>query len=145
MTIKTKQVADSYQARESDAGNVQGVIGYLSADGQTLAQDDVVQMVKIPLGAIVLEAILETAAMGSNVLGSVGDDLDVDRYITATSVAAASITRRNSVAPLQGPGIPYRYVTEQTIDVVLSNANPTDNMSMRLDVFYICGAEAEIT
>jgi hypothetical protein len=75
----------------------------------------------------------------------VGDDLDVDRYITSTSVAAASLTRRNSVAPLQGPGIPYRYVTEQTIDVVLSNANPTDNMSMRLDVFYICGAEAEIS
>jgi hypothetical protein len=144
MTLYTKQTKSWHQARESDAGNVQGVIGYLVGD-QVLAQDDVVQMIKIPLGAIVMECILETAAMGSNVLGSVGDDLDVDRYITATNIAAASLTRRNSVAPLQGPGIPYRYVSDQTIDVVLSNANPTDNMSMRLDVFYICGAEEEIT
>lgn len=125
-------------ARESDAGNVHGVIGYCPASSFTLVQNDVVQMVKIPLGAIVMDCILETGALGANVLGSVGDGDVVALYITAQSVAAAALLRKNGVSLA---GVPKRYAAEDTIDVVLTNANPADNIAIRLDVLYICGVD----
>lgn len=125
-------------ARESDAGNVHGVIGYTPISSFTLTQGDTVQMVRIPLGAIVMDCILETGALGSNVLGSVGDDADPALYITAQSVASAALLRRNAVGLA---GVPKRYTVEDTIDVVLTNANPADNIAIRLDVLYICGVD----
>src|SRR3972149_6484443 len=134
--LKSPQVQSWYQARESDAGNVQGVIGYCPASTLTLNTTDGVQMVKVPLGAIVIDCLLETGAFGSNVLASVGDGVAL--YITAQSVAAAALLRKNAVGLA---GVPKRYAAEDTIDVVFSNANPTDNIAMRLDVFFICGVD----
>jgi hypothetical protein len=125
-------------ARESDAGNVHGVIGYCPASSLTLAQNDIIQMVKIPLGAIVMDCILETGALGSNVLGAVGDDALSTLYITAQSVASACVLRKNNVSLA---GVPKRYAVEDTIDVTLTNANPADNIAIRLDVLYICGVD----
>jgi|SRR3972149_2088672 len=136
--LKSPQVQSWYQARESDAGNVQGVIGYCPASTLTINTTDVVQMVKVPLGAIVMDCLLETGAFGSNVLASVGDGDAVALYITAQSVAAAALLRKNAVGLA---GVPKRYAAEDTIDVVFSNANPADNIAMRLDVFYICGVD----
>lgn len=142
-THKAPQAKTPYPARESDAGNVQGVIGYLPGtqiygEGNVFADNDVVQMVKIPSGATVMDCILRTGALGSNVLASVGDGDDVDRYITATSVAANSITRANATADA---GVPSTYSDEDTIDVKITNANPDENIAIRLDVFYICGVD----
>jgi hypothetical protein len=38
-------------------------------------------------------------------------------------------------------GIPYTYTDEDTIDAVFTNANPSENIGIRLDVFYICGVD----
>jgi hypothetical protein len=125
--------------RESDAGNVQGVIGYLpAAHGLTLAQNDIVEMVKIPLGAIVMECMLESGNLGSNVLVNVGDGDDRNRYINAANHASAALTRKNQTDKV---GVPYRYTVEDTIDINLYNANPADNVAIRLDVLYICGVD----
>jgi len=125
--------------RESDAGNVHGVIGYLpSTHGLTLAQNDIVQMVKIPLGAIVMDCVLESGAFGANTLLGVGDGDDWNRYITAANHAAAAVTRRNQTDKV---GVPHRYTVEDTVDVNLYNANPTDAVAIRLDVLYICGVD----
>ena len=133
------QARDSSLSRESDAGNVQAVIGYLPlGHGLTLAQNDYIQLVKIPLGAIVMDCILETGALGSNVLVHVGDDADTDRYITAANHSSAALTRKNQTDLV---GVPYRYTAENTIDAYLYNANPTDNIAFRLDVLYICGTD----
>lgn len=139
-TVYSPQAKSWSPARESDAGNVQGVIGYHPGTATAWAQDDVVQMVKIPAGATVMDCILETGSLGSNVLASVGDGLGgtTARYITAQSVASAAVLRKNAVA---AAGVPFTYSAEDTIDVVLSNANPTDNIAIRLDVFYICGVD----
>jgi hypothetical protein len=128
-------------ARESDAGNVHGVIGYLPANhGLTLAENDIIQMVKIPSGAILMDCMLEMPAANTNVLASVGDDTTgAALYITAQSVSGAgTLLRKNGVGLA---GVPKRYSAEDTIDVTLSNANPTDAIAIRLDVLYICGVD----
>jgi hypothetical protein len=137
---KSPQAKTWSPARESDAGNVQGVIGYLPlGHGLTLAQNDVIEMVKVPLGAIVMDCVFEHGAYGANTLASVGDGNVVDRYILATTdVAAAGVHRRNQTA---GVGVPHRYAAQDTVDIKLTNENPTDNIAARLDVFYICGVD----
>jgi hypothetical protein len=137
-THKSAQTPDWAPARESDSGNLQGVIGYVPASTLSLADNDTIQMVKIPLGAIVMDCILETGALDTNVLAAVGDLDDVNRYITAANVAAASLTRKNQTDKV---GIPYRYTAEDTIDVKLTNGTPASTVAIRLDVFYICGVD----
>lgn len=137
-THKSPQAQAWSPCRESDAGNVQGVIGYVPVSTFTLAQNDVIQMVKVPLGAIVMDCTLETGALGSNVLGSIGDDDGAAIYIAAQSVASAALLRKNGVGLA---GVPKRYSVQDTIDLTLTNANPADNIAIRLDVFYICGVD----
>ena len=124
-------------ARESDAGNLQGVIGYFPDTVSVLA-DDTIQMVKIPLGSIVMDTILETGPLGTSVTAAVGDEDDPDRYIAAADHSAAALTRRNQT---NKNGVPYRYPAEDTIDVTVAAANVDDNQALRLDVFYICGVD----
>lgn len=123
--------------RESDVGNLHGVIGYFPDTVSVLA-DDVIEMVHIPLGAIVVDCILETGPLGTNVLASVGDDGDTNRYISVADHAAAALTRRNQTDKV---GVPYRYLAQNTIDVEVTNANVDDNVAIRLDVFYIVGVD----
>ena len=133
------QAKSWYQARESDAGNVQGVIGYLPADhGLTLVQNDVVQMVKVPLGATMMDCILETGALGASVTAAVGDGDDTNRYIAAADHSAAALTRRNQTDKV---GVPHTYTAQDTIDVLLAGGNPADDKAIRLDFFYICGVD----
>jgi hypothetical protein len=103
-----------------------------------LNQNDVIEMVKIPIGATIVDVILLTGALGSNVLGAVGDGTVPERFITNTSVAGNSITRQNATAH---GGIPKTYTAADTIDVTVSNANPTDNIAFSLFVMYVCGVD----
>ena len=138
-THKAPQAQAWYQAHESDVGNLQGVIGYLPADhGLTLEQNDVIQMVKIPLGATVIDLMLETGALGASVTAAVGDDGDTDRYIAAADHSSAALTRRNQTNKV---GVPTTYAAENTIDVLLEGGDPADDAAMRLDVFYVNGVD----
>ena len=137
-TRYSPQAKDWSPVRESDAGNVQCAIGYCPTNLFQLNQNDVVEMVKIPIGAIVVDTILDTGAMGANVLGAVGDGDEKEEYITNTAVANASLTRRNST---KCAGIPKVYSAQDTVDVTFSNANPTDNIAFALYVEYVCGLD----
>ena len=133
------QAKDWYQAHESDVGNLQGVIGYLpAAHGLTLVQNDTIQMVKIPLGATVIDVMLETGALGGSTTASVGDDGDTNRYINAANVAANSLTRKQQTDKV---GIPTTYAAGTTIDVLLEGDNPADDKAIRLDVLYVNGLD----
>jgi hypothetical protein len=78
-----------------------------------LVTSDVIQMCKIPAGATVQEVIFSgSASVGATASLSVGDGADTDRFITATSYAAAALTRTNAHT-----GHGYLYTTEDTIDV----------------------------
>lgn len=138
-TVYSPQAQTWSPCRESDAGNLQGVIGYLpAAHGLTLAQNDVVEMVKIPLGATVMDCILETGSLGTSVTCAVGDETDPNRYIAAADHSSAALTRRNQTDKV---GVPTTYAVEDTIDIVLAGGDPADDKAIRLDVFYINGVD----
>ncbi len=136
-THKSPQVQAWYPAFESDCGNLQGVIGYHPATA-SVTNGDTIQMVKIPLGATVIDCILETGAMGTSVTCAVGDDGDTNRYIAAADHSGAALTRKNQTDKV---GIPYTYAAENTIDVLVAGANADNSIALRLDVFYICGVD----
>ncbi len=137
---KSPQAKSWYQERESDAGNVQGVIGYLPDDhGLTLAVTDTIQMVKVPKGAVVMDLMYETGNLGANVYVTVGDGSDTDRYISNTRHnGSGTLTRKNQTDLV---GVPCTYSDQDTIDLSFTNQAPANNVAMRLDAFYICGVD----
>lgn len=126
------------QARESDA-IYHKVIGYCpSTHGFTLAQNDIIQMVKVPLGAIVTDVLLLTGALGTSVTADVGDGNTEDLYISAADVSGASITMMESAGLA---GVPYRYLEEDTVDIKLEAADPDEEIAFALIVGYITGVD----
>lgn len=89
-----------------------------------LVVDDVIQMVKVPAGATVLDVTLtaddiDTGGSPAIVL-DVGDGADVDRFIDgSTSGQAGGITRANT------KNLPYTYTADDTIDVLVQVAPAT--------------------
>jgi len=125
-------------AKESDVG-YHKVIGYLPAThGLTLAQNDIIEMVKVPIGAIVTDVLLITGILGTSVVADVGDGTTEDLYISGGDVAAASITHYESVG---NAGVPKQYTVADTIDVKLEGANPADNIAIALIVGYVVGVD----
>ena len=124
--------------KESDVG-YHKVIGYLPAThGLTLAQNDIIEMVKVPIGAIVTDVLLITGILGTSVTADVGDGTTEDLYISAANVAAASTTHMESVGLA---GVPKQYTVADTIDVKLEAANPADNIAIALIVGYVTGVD----
>jgi len=126
------------QARESDAV-YHKVIGYCpSTHGFTLVENDIIEMVKVPIGAIVTDVMLLTGALGASVTADVGDGTTEDLYISAANVAAASVTRMESTGLA---GVPKQYTVADTIDVKLEAANPDEEIAFALIVGYITGVD----
>jgi len=114
-------------------------IGYLpAAHGLTLEQNDIIQMVKVPIGAIVTDVTLMTGILGASVTADVGDGDTQDLYISAADVAAASVTHMESVGLA---GVPKTYAVQDTIDVKLEGADPADNVAIALIVGYVTGLD----
>lgn len=126
-------------AKETDTA-YQKVIGYLpAAHGLTIAQNDIIQMVKVPIGAIVADGALLMGAWGGSVTADVGDENTEDLYISAADVSSASCTNFFESTGLAG--VPYTYLVADTIDVKLEGANPTDAIAMALIVGYLTGVD----
>ena len=138
-TVKSPQVQNWSPVRESDAGNVQCVIGYCPVNYAAWAQNDVIQMVKIPIGAVIIDVIFESNNLGSGVNFCVGDNNNVCQYISNTSGNAAGICQRKNA--VLNVGVPIVFTNEDTIDVKLSAGNPTDNVQISLYVLYVCGVD----
>jgi len=138
MTLYSKQAKSWSPARESDAGNLQCVIGYVAAaDALIINQNDVCEMVKIPVGAVIVDCILDIPNVGANVNVEVGDGDSTAYLIAAQAGSTAALVRRN----VTGSGVPKQYAVEDTIDLRFSNANPTDNVAASLYVMYVCGLD----
>lgn len=138
MTTHVGPMAKSwYQAKDLDTGYVK-TLGYLpAAHGLTIAQNDIIQMVKVPVGAVVVDGALLTGAWTTSVTADVGDGDTEDLYISAADVSAASCT--NFFESVGLAGVPKTYSAEDTIDVKLEGANPTDAIAMTLIVGYLTG------
>lgn len=95
----------------------------------TLSNGDIVNLCKVPAGALVVDVITRyTNATGNQIAFSVGDDGSAGRYNTSIS---ATGTNRATV------GIPYSQSIDQTIRVtVTSTTSSTAGGTISVTVLY---------
>jgi hypothetical protein len=124
---------------EGMSGNCKVVVAEYEITA-ALALNDVVQMVKVPAGAIVSNVVLATDDLDTNgtpaIVLDVGDGGDTDRYIDGSTVGqAGGITDSSNLAI---DGIGYTYSVEDTIDVLVQVAPATGATSgtIKLIVYY---------
>ena len=119
-------VADNAGTGKQARGGV-GIVSVTSKYTLTgaLVVNDVIQMAKIPAGAVIQEVVLsctdlDTASSPAIVL-EVGDDGDTDRFIGASTVGqAGGVTRLSAHA-----GHGYQYSAANTIDVKVATGPTT--------------------
>jgi hypothetical protein len=101
------------------------------------ATADIVEMVKIPAGAIILDLVLASnAAVGSTANLSVGDGGAAARFLASTAHTAATATRM-SIPAVFG----YTYSADDTVDVTaVSIATPTVGTVLTLILRYTMNA-----
>ena len=124
---------------EGMSGNCKVVVAEYEITA-ALALNDVVQMVKVPAGAIVSNVVLATDDLDTNgtpaIVLDVGDGGDTDRYIDGSTVGqAGGITDSSNLAI---DGIGYTYSVEDTIDGLVQVAPATGATSgtIKLIVSY---------
>jgi len=110
-------------------------------DNYTIVADDVdgsiIKMGRLLKGQRMLECILDGDGLGSNVVAVVGDQKKdgsagvANRYITSTTVAAATTLRLN--APFTGRH--YEATEDMDIIVTVSGADPTAGKKLKLTCF----------
>lgn len=101
--------------------------------------NDVVQMVRVPLGARVIDTALGSDDLDTNgsptITLDVGDGGDVDRFIAASTIG------QTGAAPVQSilkTGFGFVYTASDTIDVMVKAAPATGAVgTIRLAVTYI--------
>jgi hypothetical protein len=133
-TFKSAKAASGIQPR---AGlGVQSVTGEYEI-AAALVINDVIEMVKIPAGACILEVILvsdDLDTAGPSIILDVGDGSVSDRFIDGSTVGGtAGVDRLNEV-----DGLGYVYAAEDTIDIKVQVAPTTGAASgtLRLMVLY---------
>ena len=131
-TYKADKTVSTVQARGGiDLTSVTGTYTITA----NLAAADILEMVKVPAGAMVQEVIVSgSASVAGTSTGSVGDGADVDRYVTSGALGsgAAFLTRLNAAT-----GHGYVYSAEDTIDIVFTTqTTPTTGAVIKLTAFY---------
>lgn len=122
-TFTATKAGTGVQAKSFPTGVIWDVSTYTMA-GE--AAGSVLQMLKLPTGARIVYAELQVAAGVAATL-VLGDTLDPDRYILATTAITAAIVRRNNTA-----ATPYTVTGtgDTTLDVTTATAAGTG----RIDV-----------
>jgi hypothetical protein len=104
-----------------------------------LVLDDVIQMVKIPVGAIIQEVILSVDDLdgATSLTLSVGDGDDPNRYIQASTIGQAGGTARMAMVTTIDCHN-YTYTADDTIDVHAEavSGSETATGTIVLTVFY---------
>lgn len=120
-TYTTSKTAAGVQEREFSGGVNSISASYDIATGSAFVINDVVQMVKVPLGARILDVQCVVPALDSStgVVWAVGDGGDDDRYITGSTVGrsgAGGLVRKGTVTG------EYTYTADDTIDFKVTTA-----------------------
>lgn len=106
------------------------------------AAADVVQMVKVPKGAIINQRLsyIEWEDLGTTVTFDVGDGDDDDRYCSAVVGGTASATTVTTFEEARGVAVytaVKEYTVEDTIDLTLDTVStPTAGQIVEMHVFY---------
>lgn len=116
-TTQSTRAASTVQQR-SDVGPFAIVDSVTHAVDANVTANDVIQMLKIPRGARVLEVVLTSTDMDTNGTPTwameVGDGGDTDRFIASTTIGQTGGTVRmgTNIA-----GTNYQYTADDTIDI----------------------------
>lgn len=101
----------------------------------SVTANDVVQMVKIPIGASILDVKISGDGAGT-IVGTVtvGDGNDADRYMPAVSVSGAMVAQGlDSIAG----GLGYEYSADDTIDLTFSAVSAgSGTLTLRMQALY---------
>ena len=125
-TTTSTQVATGITAKHSSlSGHVVADTVSHSVTTAELQLNDVIQMVKVPKGATVLDVILVSTDIDTNgspaVVLAVGDGDDNDYYVTGSTIGqAGGIVRSNALTAK-----PKTYTADDTIDVTVTTAAAT--------------------
>ena len=116
-----------------DEGRVRWKFATLPANhGNTLAQDDFINLFKLPKDCRPLEILRTNGAFGASVTLDVGFSGDEDAFESAVSVAAAQTT------PVLGVVDDISVLTsEVTVQAKLEGANPPDDQELTIGISYV--------
>ena len=105
-----------------------------SLGGVTLSAGDVIQMVRVPAGAVINDmTIAISSSVQSYTITSIGDDGDADRYFTSQSLVLVQAVRMSV-----GTGFGYSYSAEDTIDITIGTvtSGTAANADIRMILTY---------
>lgn len=112
-TIASSKVASTVQPKGLHVGLVAVTCTY--SLGASLSAGDVIQMIKVPAGATVVDLKLSSTGLTSTGSANVGDGISAARYVSAYLFSAgATIARVNTAY------VPYTYSLDDTIDITVS-------------------------
>lgn len=123
-TYSSSKVAATVPAR----AGIDITAAYMTYEASVaLVLDDIVQLVKVPLGATVLEIVLSVDDMdgGSALVLDVGDGNDDDRYILGSTIGQGGGTVRlgsGITGATAAAALNYAYTAEDTIDLHVDTA-----------------------
>jgi hypothetical protein len=98
------------------------------------AQNDLVELVRLPVGARIMTAVVNYTAFGASVTLDVGDSTTENKYLSALSVAAAGTSDFANTNALYGVGR-ERLSTSVTVIAKFEGANPASG-SLYGYIFY---------
>lgn len=123
-TYSSTAVASTVPARSPSSAGLTAVKATYALTG-ALVVNDVIQMVKVPLGAVIYGVVLSVPDLDSAgspaVILAVGDGSDDDRFITGSTVGQAGGVAMLNAASGHG----YTYTADDTVDVKVTTAPGT--------------------
>jgi hypothetical protein len=85
-----------------------------------LAAADVIQMVKVPSGAKIVDVkIAASATLGGTLTAEVGDGNSTNRFIVSGTFGQGAASAAQTLAPA---GVGYAYTADDTIDIKINTA-----------------------
>lgn len=139
-TYQADRAQAEIQPRELHAGAVPFVASFTVSTA--LAENDVIEMVKVPAGATVVDLWLSAEDLDTGATPSitldVGDGDDTDRYLAGSTIGQAGGFARMDTQT----GAGHSYAAEDTIDVLVSAAVATGatDVTVKLGGFYTMDA-----
>lgn len=135
-TLTASAAQSTVPAKYQISGTITRVVDYsLGATGNpNLSTGDVLQMVRIPNGATILDVWFITDQLsGGNYTVTIGDGGTANRYFASLSTGSTSGINKMTLAG----GVGYSYSVEDTIDITVSTVTTaTASGVLRLCVKY---------
>lgn len=125
-TLTATAAQSSVPAKYRIGGVITRVVNYTVT--ANLSVGDVIQMVRVPNGACILNLDFWTDQFGTSnaTITGVGDGNSANRYIASASTSSSIAT----VLAINIPAIGYSYSTEDTVDVTIGTVTSASNVGV---------------